>query len=55
MNLMSKQYGQSNEVIDEFYNEIKLKRIQNIEKRIRQKMILLNHLTILNHYNQQME
>jgi|TARA_B110001450_G_C17425311_1_gene401589 hypothetical protein len=35
MNLMSKQYGESNSVIEELYAEINNKRIKNIEKKIR--------------------
>ena len=45
---MSKNFGESNPEVAEFYTELKNKRIEHINKRIRKKMFLLENMRLMN-------
>ena len=44
---MSKQYGEGNPEVKEFYSELRERRIEHINKRIRKKMFLLENMRLI--------
>ena len=48
--MMSKNYGDSNPEVAEFYNELRKKRLEHINKRIRKKMFLLENMRMMNQF-----
>ena len=44
---MADRFGKFNPNIEQFHNEIRKKRGKNLEKKVRMKLFIINHLNIL--------